>query len=128
MNLKFKKIAAAFTALVMSFNANAGTLTCTGTITMVAIHQPGYVAVMLSSMSNYVLVCRLDDTYTAPGTNPISPATCKALYAGLLTAKVNGYNLNALWFDGDAITTSSTCANFAAGLGTQVNLRFLPIQ
>jgi hypothetical protein len=78
-------------------------------------------------MSNYVVVCRLDETYTAPGTSPISPATCKGLYAGLLTARVNRNNINALYFDGDAIAASATCSNFAGGLATSVSLRFLPI-
>lgn len=111
----------------MSISATAGSITCTGTVEMVAIHQPGYVAVMLSSMTNYVVVCRLDDTFNAPGINPVSPATCKAIYAGLLTARVNRNNINAMYFDGDAIPASATCSTFAGGLATSVSLRFLPI-
>jgi hypothetical protein len=127
MIFKLKPMFTGLICAVTTFNAAAGTIICQGTVELVSIHQPGYVGVMLSSMSNYVIVCRLDETYTPPGAASISPATCKALYAGLITARVNRYNIDAIYFDGDAIPASATCSNFAGGLATQVNLRYLPL-
>jgi hypothetical protein len=124
---KIKTITTALIFAAMTFNATAGTIVCPGTVELVSIHQPGYVGIMLSSMSNYVIVCRLDDTYTPPGAASISPATCKAMYAALLTARVSRYNISGMYFDGDAISASATCGTFAAGLGTQVSLRYLPL-
>lgn len=90
---------------------------------LVTIHQPGFVGVRLSSMNDQAFVCRLDADYYPAGAAMITPSVCKAIYAGLLTAKVNKETINALWFDGDAVPTSCTSWIGAA----QVNLRFLPI-
>lgn len=106
-----------------SNNVSAASLNCAGSIDLVTIHQPGFVGVKLSSMNDQVFICRLDMDYNPPGAAMITPAVCKAIYAGLLTAKVNQYTINSLWFDGDKVP--STCNGWTGG--SQVNLRFLPL-
>lgn len=105
------------------FNASAGTVVCAGKIDLVVIHQPGFVGVKLDSMNEYALVCRLDTDFTPAGAATITPAVCKALYAGLLSAKLNNQVINSLWFDGDSVP--ATCSTWAGW--SQVNLRFLPV-
>ena len=102
--------AALFSAPVI---VTAGTITCGGTIDMVVVHQPGFVGVKLTSMNDYAFVCRIDADYTPAGAATITPTVCKALYAGLVTAKVNKLNVTNLWFDGDAVPSS--CTTWAGG-------------
>lgn len=118
-----KNFIALFLGIMMCLNASAGTVVCAGKIDLVIIHQPGFVGVKLDSMNDYALVCRLDAEYTPAGAATITPAVCKAIYAGLLSAKLNNQVINSLWFDGDLVpATCSTWVGFS-----QVNLRFMPV-
>lgn len=112
-----------FLGLSICLSCQAGTVVCAGKIDLVIIHQPGFVGIKLDSMNDYALVCRLDIEYTPAGAATISPSVCKAMYAALLSAKINNLTINSLWFDGDfAPQTCSTWVGFS-----QVNLRFLPL-
>jgi hypothetical protein len=123
MNLK--KIIISVAALTTPFFAHATTLTCDGTVDMVSLHQPGFVGVKLSSMNAEAFVCRIDADYTPAGAATISPAMCKTIYAGLLSAKANKWDVTSVWFDGDQVPTS--CTAWAGGFNSQVSLRYLPM-
>lgn len=123
MHKFLKGIAATVLSISTLSSAHAGTVVCAGTVDEVAIHQPGLVAVRLSSMNGYLFVCRLDADYTPAGASTISSATCKGIYAALLTARNTGNAVKSAYFDGDAVPTSCNTVQ----QGSQVFLRFLDL-
>ena len=121
MSTIIRKLVPAVLAVTLLPTASAGTVVCEGTVSDLAIHQPGLVAVRLSSMNYPVFICRIDGEYTPPGASTVSPATCKAQYAALLAAKSSNATLRSVYFDGDSIPT--TC-NGTVPPGAQVSMRY----
>ena len=99
--------------------ANAGTVVCEGTVQELTLHQPGLVGLRLSSMSAPVFIYRIDAEQTIPGAASTSAANCKAMYAGLLAAKISGTFVHGAYFDGDQVPASCNAAQF----WTYVSLR-----
>lgn len=112
--------------LIVSFlvggSARAATVVCGGSISALAYHQPGYVLLQLSSMNVPVMICSMDQEWIVPGTasGNTSPASCRAIYASLLSAKASGAHIRSLYIDGTDVPTS--CNSF--GNWTRVNVRY----
>jgi hypothetical protein len=97
-------------AIIFSTPAFAGTLTCAGTVEKVAYHSdvgPGRLMLKLSSMNTPVFICSPDAEWVVSGTPyKTPPATCKAMYATFLAARMSGAVINYVHFDGDAVPPS----------------------
>ena len=92
-------------------NANAGTLTCVGTVEKLAFHSPGRLMLKLSSMNTPVFICSTDAEWIVPGSGySTTTAACKALYATFLAARTTGGTLDYIHFDGDQVPAS--CATW----------------
>ena len=116
------KIGIALLAIFVSFSVRAGTAVCSGTVQVLAYHQPGDLFVRLSSMNVSVLICNLNSDWVVPGSlsGNTPPASCRALHASLLTAKMAGTTISSMYFDGDQVPGS--CNSFASW--TRVNVRY----
>src|SRR6185503_12373754 len=94
---------------------HAGTVVCGGTVETLSFHATntgGQLMIKLSSMNVPVYFCDPDNPFSASGSGyTVSPATCKALYATFLSAKVSGLPINNMYFDGDAVP--ATCGVWA---------------
>lgn len=84
----------------------AGTIVCEGTVEDLIMHQPGLIALRLSSMNMPLYICNVSADYRAAGTDNISASTCKVTYAALLAAKYNNATVRLAYFDGDQVPTS----------------------
>lgn len=88
--------------------AQAGTLTCAGTVQRVAFHAPGRLMLQLSSMNVPVFICSAEGDWVVPGGGYVTTASsCKALYSTFLLAKASGGEINYIHFDGDQVP--ATC-------------------
>ena len=92
--------------------ALAAELTCSGTVVSLSYHASGgstggSLMLRLSSMNVPVFICNPEGLWTVTGTSYTTPpATCKAIYATLLAARVSGTPLNSVYFDGDQVPAS----------------------
>lgn len=119
INFKHKSIALGLCCFLAQ-SASAGTVVCEGAVEDLGIHQPGLVALRLSSMNMPFYVCNINADYRPAGADNISPATCKAIYASLLAAKHNNVIVRLAHFDGDQAPAS--CSTVQPG--SQVYLRY----
>jgi hypothetical protein len=112
------------TALVATLvsNAHGATVICSGTVDVLAYHQPGRLMVRLSSMNAPVFICNTDVDYAMPGSlaGTTTPSACKAIYASLISAKLTRTPISAMYFDGNDVPTA--CDSF--GNWKSVNVRY----
>jgi hypothetical protein len=108
--------------MLAASSARAATVICSGSITQLSYHQPGYLLLQLSSMNVPVLICSVDQEWVVPGTasGNTSPAACRAIYASLLAAKTSGTHIRSLYLDGSDVPAS--CNSFSNW--TRVNVRY----
>jgi hypothetical protein len=111
--MKTQASLAAATAILLGLCATAGhaaTIVCAGTVETLSFHATstgGLLMIRLSSMNLPVYFCDPDNPFAAPGSGySVSAATCKALYATFLAAKVSGQPIANMYFDGDAAPAS----------------------
>lgn len=101
--------------MLVSVDARAGTVVCSGTIDTLqfdATNTSGFFSIKLSSMNVPVYFCDPDNPFAATGSGySISAAACRALYATFLAAKLNGAWITNLYFDGSA--APATCDAWA---------------
>ena len=87
-------------------NVNAATIVCSGTVEALSFHASntgGLLMIRLSSMNTPVYFCDPENAWSAPGSGyAVSPATCRALYATFLSARVSGTPISGMYFDGDS--------------------------
>jgi hypothetical protein len=95
-----RKVLCVLSLLALPAVAEA-TYTCTGTVTDLALNLNGLVTVTVGPLTN-VYLCEIGSAY-----NGVSSDVCKAIYAHLLTAKVNGLQ-ESFSFSDDG--TGGTCA------------------
>jgi hypothetical protein len=109
-------------SVTATLNTYAATVACGGTVAKLAYHQPGRLMLQLSSMNVPVFICSPDSEWIVPGSlaGNTSAATCKTLYATLLSAKLTGATINAMHLDGDQVPAS--CNSFTNW--TNVNVRY----
>ena len=86
--------------------ATAGTIICEGTVEDLIMHQPGLIALRLSSMNMPLYICNINSDYKPAGADVISAATCKVTYAALLAAKYNNAVVRGVYLDGDQVPAS----------------------
>lgn len=80
-------------SFVLSTSFVYASYTCSGPVTGVTLGTDGSVAAASAGGLTWPIFCRIGDT-----ANGISPDVCKAIYAGLLAAQLNGKNV-LLWFN-----------------------------
>lgn len=102
-------------ALLLSatFNANAN-MFCVGKVTNLAVNNGDSVLVNIGSYGTWV-ICSLSTSFTV-GSTSVSKDSCKAWYAGLLTAKHADVSVNLAIVSG----TSGNDAQQCTGLGSWV--------
>jgi len=112
-------LALALTAAT-AVNALAGNVVCSGTVDVLAYHQPGRLMIKLSSMNTAVFICSTDADWTVAGSlaGTTTPSACKALYATFLSAKLTRAPINNMYFDGDDVPAS--CNSFSPWMGANV--------
>lgn len=104
---------AAGLAIGLVSHADAGTLTCAGTVQKLAFHAPGRLMLQLSDMNTPVFICSTDgDWVVADGGYVTTPSACKALYSTFLAARVSGGSINYIHFDGAQVP--ATCSSWPA--------------
>jgi hypothetical protein len=108
-----KKLAAVIAAALFVTPCFGASVTCSGTVTRIALHANNTFMLQLSSMNAPVFFCTPEAEFTVPGTSyKTGPQTCKALLAIFLSAKATGAQINNLYFDGDAVP--ATCNGWAS--------------
>jgi hypothetical protein len=106
--MEIKKLAAVVVAGLFAAPCFGASVTCSGTVTRIALHANNTLMLQLSSMNVPVFFCTPEAEFTVTGTTyKTGPQTCKALLAIFLTAKASGATINNLYFDGDAVP--ATC-------------------
>lgn len=94
------------------FNANAGTLICSGKVKSVAYHGNDKLMVQLSSMNYPVFFCNPNADWSVSGVNDLtmSSETCKAVFSMFLSARTSGGTIERVQFEGDDVPAS--CSQF----------------
>ena len=93
------------TLLTGSAVASAATVTCSGTVVAVGYHADNTMMVQLSSMNTAVLFCNTDEDWSVAPGYVTSAATCKALYATFLAARLSGESVG-MWLEGNSVPTT----------------------
>lgn len=107
MNI-YKKSLSVLVATLLSFQVNAATVACTGTVEELSYHASNQLMIRLSSMNTPVYICNPSSEWVVPGTAyRTSAETCRVLYSTFLTARVSGIPIRNLYFDGDDVP--ATC-------------------
>lgn len=121
MKTSLKHVLSLALIATVAFNAQAGTVVCSGTVAQLVYNQPGLLSLKLSSMNVPVFICMMDGDWSVPGSlaGVTSPAACKVLYGTLLSAKLTGTTINSMYFDGNQVPTA--CNSFPNDV--QVNVR-----
>tara|TARA_R110002060_G_scaffold880_3_gene2105 strand:+ start:4265 stop:4630 length:366 start_codon:yes stop_codon:yes gene_type:complete len=111
--------------LLLSIFANAGTLTCAGTVEELAYHGNGRFMVKLSTMNKPVFFCNAEAVWTVSGTGyQTGQETCKMMYSTFLAAKSTKSVLDYIHFDGDDVPEN--CNNFASW--ANVSIRYFKVK
>jgi hypothetical protein len=85
----------------------AGTVVCSGTVDRIAFHSSDKVMLKLSSMDAEVFICSLSSVWAnSEGSDTTDPATCRAMFDMLLSAKALGTPVNSMYFDGVDVPTA----------------------
>lgn len=105
MQVRINKFLSLLFGLALSFSSTAATLGCEGTVDQLLYYQPGLIGLKLSSINQYIFICRVDTDYAGPGSTggTTSPAACKAIYSALLSAKHAGTVVHGMTFNGDQV-------------------------
>ena len=121
----YKLIVALIVTVFLSSQARAGTIVCSGKISVLAFHTPNGMMIQLDSMNVPVYFCKTDEVHTVAGTPySTSPETCKTLYSTFLAVKAAGKTVSGMYFDGDSAPT--TC-NGWSGAWLSANIRYFSL-
>lgn len=118
--MRLEKLLIAMLAIVPVLSANAGSLSCSGTVAEISYHANDKLMIRLSSMNTIVSFCNPSATWTVAGTSYTTSAeTCKAIYSAFLSAKASGTTVTGMYMDGADVPAD--CNSFPAW--ASVNIR-----
>lgn len=110
--MKFKRFVV-LVSVLLSVQAHAATVVCSGTVEDVSYHASDKLMVRLSSMNTPVFFCNTAAEWVVAGSSyRTSVETCKALYSMFLTARVSGIPVRSMYFDGDDVP--ATCNSWGS--------------
>lgn len=93
--------------ILATFQSNAGSLYCEGTVEKLSYHSPNKFMIKLSSMNSTVFFCNPSENWTVTGSGySTSQESCTAMYSTFLAAKMANKTITRMLFDGDDVPES----------------------